>query len=243
MDYLGTSGWYYEHWAGRFYPEGLAKSKWLPYYCTRFNTVEVNASFYRLPSEKMVAGWRDKTPEGFVFTFKGSRVVTHLKKLKGTSEYLARFYDRIGVVGGKLGVVLWQLPPSMKCDLSVLEGFLVELRRDIRQVIEFRHESWFRPEVYALLERYGVGLCIISSPKMPVVVKTTAPFAYIRWHGNALMFISNYRREELEEWARQIRSLAVEDVYGYFNNDAFAFAPLNCLELKDIMQAQFHPKL
>lgn len=235
MHFLGTSGWYYSHWAGRFYPEDLPKAQWLPYYCTKFTTVEVNASFYRLPSEAMVRGWRAKTPDDFVFAFKGSRIITHSKKLMDTSEYLARFYDRIGLVGKKLGVVLWQLPPSMKRDLSRLEGFLTELRPDIRQVIEFRHESWFTPESYALLEKYHVGFCIISSPRMPVVIKATASFAYIRWHGNALLYISNYSHAELEKWARQIRDLTVDDVYGYFNNDAFSFAPLNCLELKEIL--------
>jgi uncharacterized protein YecE (DUF72 family) len=238
MDYLGTSGWYYAHWADRFYPKGLPKSDWLPYYCTKFNTVEVNASFYRLPSESMVAGWREKTPAGFVFAFKGSRVVTHLKKLKGTSEYLATFYARVGMVGEKLGVVLWQLPPSLRFDLALLEGFLAELRQDIRQVVEFRHDSWFTPETFALLERYHVGLCIVSSPTMPVVVKATAGFAYVRWHGNALLYISNYSHKQLEDWARQIRGLPVQDVFGYFNNDAFAFAPQNCLELKEILKTQ-----
>ncbi len=235
MNYLGTSGWYYAHWAGRFYPSGLPRQEWLSFYCTRFNTVEVNASFYRLPSESMVTGWREKTPEGFVFAFKGSRVVTHLKKLKGTAEYLSRFYARVGLVGEKLGIVLWQLPPSLSLDLPLLESFLADLDPEIPQVVEFRHPSWFTQEVYALLERYHIGLCIVSSPALPVVVKATASFAYVRWHGDALLYATRYSRRQIEQWADLLSRLPVKDVYGYFNNDAFAYAPENCLELKEAL--------
>ncbi len=238
MNYLGTSGWYYDHWASRFYPTGLSKGDWLPYYCTRFNTVEVNASFYRLPSKAMVAGWRTKTPEDFVFSFKGSRLVTHQRKLKGTTEDLTRFYTRIRNIGEKLGVILWQLPPSLQKDLPLLESFLADLDPGLRQAIEFRHASWLTPETYGLLERYQVGLCIVSSPTLPVVMKTTTSFAYLRWHGGTLLYATNYRNDEIKAWAASITRLPVDDVYGYFNNDAFAYAPKNCLELKAVLKQQ-----
>jgi uncharacterized protein YecE (DUF72 family) len=233
--YLGTSGWYYAHWAERFYPSDLPRGEWLQYYSKRFDTVEVNASFYRLPSESMVRGWREKTPEGFVFAFKGSRVVTHLKKLRGVEEFLQRFYGRIELVGEKLGVVLWQLPPSLGVDVGLLESFVAGLNREIPQVVEFRNASWFTEDVYRVLERFEVGLCVVSSPSMPVVVRVTAPVAYVRWHGASVLYGSRYSLAEMEAWAGVLAGLHARDVFGYFNNDACAYAPQNCVELREAL--------
>ena len=236
MIYLGTSGWYYKHWARRFYPAGVVQHDWLGYYATKFSTVEVNNTFYRLPSQKMVQGWDEKTPDDFVFAFKGSRLVTHLKKLRNTADALHVFYERMKLVGHKLGIILWQLPPSLSLDVPLLEGFLAELDPGIRQAVEFRHQSWFTPEAYRVLEQYQVGLCIISAPTLPTIITTTAPFSYIRWHGKAALYATNYTDRELEDWAKTIRALPVDDVYGYFNNDAFAYAPTNCLHLINLLQ-------
>lgn len=236
MFHLGTSGWYYNHWGGRFYPADLPKADWLPYYCTKFDTVEINASFYRLPSERMVEGWRTKTPASFRFAVKGSRVITHLKKLQGVDESLAIFYDRVSGLSEKLSVILWQLPPFLTKDLERLEGFLRILTHRWPQCIEFRHKSWLSDDVFALLARYSVGFCIVSSPSLPAAVRVTAPFAYLRWHGGTLLYASNYSPAELRQWAETIRSLPVNEVFGYFNNDAMAFAPKNCLQLRQMLE-------
>jgi len=236
MIHLGTSGWYYDHWTGSFYPEELDKAGWLSFYAEQFGSVEVNASFYRLPSKKMVAGWHDRTPEDFVLTFKGSRMVTHRKKLQAVGGYLETFYDHIELAGNKCGAILWQLPPRMERDDNLLQSFLEKLHGDIQQAVEFRHQSWFTPAVYDLLEEHGVALCIVSAPDLPLQVETTASFAYIRWHGSTAWYSSRYTRHELQRWADIIRNLPVQDVYGYFNNDYNGHAPENCRQLQRLLR-------
>ncbi len=233
--HLGTSGWYYDDWVDTFYPKDLEKSKWLSFYAQQFDTVEVNASFYRLPFENMVKGWRRKAPDDFLFTFKGSRVITHRKKLKDSEEYLDRFYSRIREIGDKLGIILWQLPPNLHRDDEKLEAFLNMLDSSIRQVIEFRHESWFDQKVYNLLEKYNVGYCILSAPGLPTVFESTSDFAYVRWHGKNDWYKQEYSKQELGGWASQINQLDVSEVFGYFNNDYQGFAPKNCAELKQML--------
>ncbi len=235
MIHLGTSGWYYDDWAGSFYPKDLKKGEWLAFYASQFDTVEVNASFYRLPFKNMVKGWKKKTPDDFLLTFKGSRVVTHRKKLKESKEYLHRFFNRIKIAE-KLGVVLWQLPPNLTKDLNRLEDFLRLLDSDMRQCVEFRHKSWFDKETYDLLKKYNVAFCIISAPKLPSEIQLTADFAYIRWHGVNDWYKHNYSKQELMKWAQKIKNLDVDDVFGYFNNDYQAYAPNNCLQLKELLK-------
>ena len=236
MIYLGTSGWYYDHWVDNFYPEELDKGDWLSFYAERFSSVEVNASFYRLPFENMVTGWHDKTPEDFVLSFKGSRVVTHRKKLRNVTDYLTKFYDRIELARDKRGVILWQLPPWMERNDDLLESFLSQLHREIPQAVEFRHQSWFDPTVYHLLESYDVALCIVSAPDLPLQIEVTTSFAYIRWHGSKEWYSSRYTRHALQRWADIIRNLDVQDVYGYFNNDYSAYAPQNCRQLQRLLR-------
>lgn len=234
MIYLGTSGWYYDHWINTFYPSDVDKSNWLKVYAEKFNTVEVNASFYRLPFKNMVKGWNNKIPDDFLLTFKGSQIVTHKKKLHDVEEYLEKFYDRISLANN-VGVILWQLPPSLKKDNELLEQFLAQLSPDFRQCIEFRHKSWFTKEVFNLLSDYNVGYCIISAPNMPSTVKVTSNFAYIRWHGLDEWYKYDYSKKELYVWAEIINNLDVSDVFGYFNNDYQGFAPKNCLQLKKLL--------
>ncbi len=236
MIYLGTSGWSYEDWIGKFYPEDIKKNEWLNFYSKKFDTVEVNASFYRLPYEKMIKGWKNKTPNDFLLTFKGSQLITHKKKLKDSEEYLKKFYDRIKLVEKKLGVILWQLPPQLKKNIDLLEDFLNKINSNYKQCIEFRHKSWFSKEIYNLLKKYNVAFCIISAPKLPSTIEVTADFAYIRWHGTDDWYKHNYSKEELNGWATQIKKLNVNDVFGYFNNDYKGFAPKNCIKLKKILE-------
>lgn len=236
MIYLGTSGWSYNDWVGNFYPEDLKSNEWLKFYSKKFNTVEVNASFYRLPFKNMVKGWKNKTPDDFQLTFKGSQLITHRKKLNDVDQYLSKFFDRIKLAENKVGVILWQLPPSLKKDIDLLEDFLNKLNYDFKQCIEFRHKSWFNHEVYNLLSKYKSAFCIISAPKLPSTIEVTSDFAYIRWHGLEEWYRYNYSKNELNGWATQIKKLDADDVYGYFNNDFNAFAPENCLQLKQILE-------
>jgi len=236
MIYLGTSGWYYTHWLGNFYPENLEQNKWLGFYSKKFNTVEVNASFYRLPFKNMIKGWTNKTPDDFELTFKGSNIITHKKKLKDIDEYLKKFYDRIKLAENKIGVILWQLPPQLKKDINLLEDFLNKFNCKYRQCIEFRNKSWFERDVYNILKKYNVAFCVISAPGLPLNIEVTSDFAYFRWHGKDDWYKYDYSKEELNGWATQIKNLDVKNIYGYFNNDFNGFAPLNCLKLKELLE-------
>jgi len=232
MYFLGCSGWYYGDWEGLFYPEGMPKSKWLEFYATKFNTVEVNATFYRFPFPNMVKGWYDRTPKDFIFTLKGNRQITHVKKLNDVKDLVNSFYRTADLLKEKLGCILWQLPPSLKLNLERLEGFCSDLDKDYRNVIEFRHSSWYCDEVYKLLKRNKLGFCVVSAPKLPEEAKVTSGFAYIRFHGKEGWYNYNYSHEELKRWADKIKLLKAKDIYCYFNNDYNAYAVSNCEVLK-----------
>lgn len=233
---IGCSGFYYKDWVGKFYPEDLNKSKWLEFYAESFDTVEINNSFYRMPKEKTVQGWYDRTPEDFTFTLKGSRYVTHIKRLKDIAESVAYFYHLADILAEKLGCILWQLPPSLKKDMERLENFCKTLKPHYKNVIEFRHPSWFDDEVYALLTKYQVAYCIISAPEgLPEDVITTANFAYIRFHGKTYWYNYNYSKEQLLQWKEKMEALDVEQVFVYFNNDYNVRAVENGKLLKELL--------
>ncbi|MBD3193828.1 MAG: DUF72 domain-containing protein [Candidatus Lokiarchaeota archaeon] len=235
MLYCGTSGWYYDDWKNVFYPSNIKKSDWLNYYSSVFNTVEVNASFYRLPFKNMVKGWKNKTPDNFIFTFKGSRLITHNKKLKNVNDYLDKFFKRI-TLSEKVGVVLWQLPPSLKKDIDRLEQFFDNLSTEFRHCVEFRHDSWFDPDVYDVLKKHNIAYCIISAPGLPSTIQVTTDFAYIRFHGTHEWYKHKYSKNELNGWATKIKQMNVDDIYVYFNNDYNAFAPKNAKSLIDLLK-------
>lgn len=234
MMYLGTSGWYYDHWIDTFYPSHLSRRNWLEFYAKNFNSVEVNASFYRLPFKNMVKGWKNKTPGNFLLSFKGSQLITHKKKLKDVKKYLNQFHQRIKLVE-KIGVVLWQLPPNFKINIDRLKQFLEWLDSDLRHCVEFRHKSWYDEEVYDLLRDYNIGFCIISAPNMPLTVQVTSDFAYIRWHGVHDWYKYEYTDKQLNQWANIIKNLDVDTVFGYFNNDYQGNAIKNCWTLKKLV--------
>ena len=235
MIHLGTSGWYYQDWIELFYPNNLAKKDWLIYYATQFDTVEVNASFYRLPSENMINGWKKRTSHDFLFTFKGSQFITHKKKLHDIDDYLVKFFNRIKIIKEKIGVVLWQLPPQMKRNITQLEDFLNRIDPDVRHCIEFRHKSWFEKDVYTILDKYNVAFCIISAPNLPFTIQITSDFAYFRMHGINDWYKHDYSRKELNTLATEIKRLKEKDIFVYFNNDFQGFAPKNCRELKELL--------
>jgi len=236
--YVGTSGWHYDHWRDRFYPEKLTKAKWLEFYACHFATVELNNSFYRLPSEAAFDTWRDSSPANFIFAVKVSRFITHIKRLKDTGEAVEKFVTRARILGAKLGPLLYQLPPNMHRNDDRLESFLSVLPRGMKHVFEFRHESWFEKEVFETLHKYKVGFCVMDMPSVSCPLVTTADFAYVRFHGSTGLYSSWYTDGELADWAKRLVSLTanLKAVYIYFNNDAEAFAVRNAITFRGYLQ-------
>jgi uncharacterized protein YecE (DUF72 family) len=232
---IGCSGWNYAHWRERVYPKGLPPRRWLEYYATLFDTVEVNTTFYRLPKRSAVAGWVEQTPESFLLTVKASRYLTHIKRLTDMESGVARFYERIEplVESGKLGPVLWQLPANFRRDDERLASALEHLPQG-RHCFEFRHESWFEEDVYALLRARGVALVIGDNPKRPFQThELTADWTFIRFHYGHRGRNGNYSERELEEWRSRIAAWRARvDVYAYFNNDWEGYALKNAVWLR-----------
>jgi uncharacterized protein YecE (DUF72 family) len=234
---IGASGWHYDHWVGRFYPEKLRKDKWLEYYAQRFDTVEINNTFYHLPREQTMANWRDRVPTGFSFAVKASRYITHVKKLRDTAEEVKRFFDLAVRLGDRLGPILYQLPPSLHKDLTRLGDFIASTPMRDHAVFEFRHASWYAQDTFDLLNEQGVALCIhdMGGAVAPRVV--TGGMVYIRFHGVEGRYQGNYSNDTLREWADWIKSQAgvVRAVYAYFNNDVGGHAINNAQTLKQFV--------
>ena len=237
MVYVGTSGWNYPHWKGAFYPEGLPQAKWLKHYVEFFNCVELNVTFYRLVKKKTFQNWRQNTPDNFSFVTKGSRFITHIKKLKYVSQPLDLFINHARGLKDKLALVLWQLPPSYKKDIKRLVYFLKLLKKtNLRHSFEFRNESWFNKEVYQILKEYNICLCIANSPRFPCERVITADFLYLRFHGRDLLYASDYSDRELKEWGKFARGFKKhKDIFAFFNNDARGFAVKNALRFRELL--------
>jgi uncharacterized protein YecE (DUF72 family) len=235
--FIGTSGWSYPHWRKRFYPADITQKTHLEYYAANFNTVELNNSFYRLPSAGTFDDWRRRTPDGFVFSVKASRYITHVRKLKNAGDAWERFYTNARSLGDKLGPVLFQFPANWGVAENRLASFLELLPRKIRAVFEFRHSSWFEPDIYDLLRRHNAALCQARSANWPSTDTVTASFVFIRMHGSRPTYGSRYSTEELRDEAARIRGYLGNgsDVYVYFNNDAQAFAVDNARELRELL--------
>ena len=236
---VGCSGWHYDDWRGRVYPAGLARSGWLSYYSGIFDTVELNNTFYRLPGESAITRWFAVTGSEFIFAVKGSRYITHVRRLEGVEAAVREFMERLTPLGSKLGPVLWQLPPRMSRDDTCLEAFLRLLPPSPRNVIEFRHISWRNESIYSMLRAYGVAACLVDTPDFRSPAIATTDFIYVRFHGTGSLYSGNYEREQLERWAVDIRDLSqgVRPVYAYFNNDVNAYAVDNALTLRRLLVA------
>lgn len=224
--WIGTSGYVYRHWRrGVFYPSGLKVREELAYYATRFPTVELNNSFYRLPTPEMFDRWREATPDGFLFAVKASRYITHIKRLKDVADEVALFLERADRLGAKLGPILFQLPPNQQVDLPRLQEFLPLLTGERRWVLEFRHASWHTVDVYRMLAEHQVALCIPVGGGLHPDRITTAPFTYIRFHRGQEPR-GGFTGEEIRSWAGQIRALADagKEAFVYYNNDWEGFA-------------------
>jgi uncharacterized protein YecE (DUF72 family) len=233
---IGCSGWNYPHWRERAYPRGLPQRRWLEHYSTLFDTVEVNNTFYRLPSRNAVAAWVEQTPPGFLFAVKASRFLTHMKRLTDMGRGVERFYERIEplVRSPKLGPVLWQLPENFHRNDERLAGALAGLPAG-RHCFEFRHPSWFVPEVHELLREYGAALVIGDHPERPFQThELTADWTFIRFHHGSRGRNGNYSERELETWRRRIGAWRSHvEVFAYFNNDWQGYAVRNGLWLQE----------
>ena len=233
---IGCSGWSYQHWKGRFYPGRAPESGWLGLYAETFDTVEVNATFYRLPLRSTVAGWAARTPRTFLFAVKASRYLTHVKRLRDLPAGLARLEERIAPLreADKLGPVLWQLPASFRRDDVRLAETLARLP-DGRHAFEFRHPSWFDDDVYALLREHRAALVVADRDGLPEAPWVdTAGWWYVRLHHGRAGRRGNYSPAELARWAERLRGRS-GDAYVYFNNDWEGFAPQNAATLRSLV--------
>ncbi|HEU4413043.1 MAG TPA: DUF72 domain-containing protein [Polyangiaceae bacterium] len=237
--YVGTSGWVYKSWAATFYPKRVPAKRHFAFYAEHFPTVEINASFYRLPEASTFRGWREQAPECFVYAVKGSRTVTHFYKLAPGAKSFDLLLERAAGLGPKLGPVLWQLPGGFGKDARRLADFVATLPRHLRHAIEFRDPSWLDAETSAILRRAGVASVALSSLAMPPNTELSADFAYLRFHGLEGGAAHDYTDRELEPWAELLRGCARRgvDAYVYFNNDVNVRAPFNALRLMDMVGA------
>ncbi len=240
--FIGTSGWNYPHWRGVFYPQRLASREWLSYYASYFNTVEVNATFYGTPKEKTIRRWCTSVPDQFIFALKAHRFITHVRRLRKVKEPLRRLYALVELFGPKAGPLLFQLPPTLRFDPSLIEDFIALLDLRFPTAIEVRHISFHDERFFALLRKARIALCISDTAgKYPSLIEEiTAHFVYIRLHGSPELYQSPYHTEELRIWAQKILRWQ-RPAYVYFDNDALGWAPLNALELKQLLGQKTKP--
>ena len=236
--HVGCSGWVYRHWRGLFYPEGLPQKRWFERYAEEFDTVEINASFYRVPLETTFDGWRAKAPEGFRYAVKVNRFITHLKKLVGVEAEVDRFIALARKLDHALGPLLYQLPPSLPKDLRRLDAFLSRLPSDLEHVVEFRHKSWYDEETLALLDRHGVGFVAHDLRGLISPWWGSGRTAYVRFHGSGGRYSGRYADELLVQWTdwciEQARS--GRSVWCYFNNDIHGHAIEDARTLKSMVR-------
>lgn len=234
---IGTSGWHYDHWRGRFYPETLPKNRWFEHYAQHFDTVELNNTFYHLPKAQTVVNWHDKAPAGFLYAVKASRYITHIKKLGDPADSLDRFFELANLLKRRLGPVLYQLPPSLHKDLKKLNDFILALPKRNRAVFEFRHASWYDDETFDLLNRRRVAFCVhdMAGKESPRVV--TGDIGYVRFHGTTGRYAGDYTDAMLGGWAEWLKGQqkSVRVIYAYFNNDVGGHAIRNAKTLRDLL--------
>jgi len=237
---LGTSGWDYPEWVGRVYPPRGASDK-LRYYAGLFPIVEINSTFYRLPAAGVAASWVRRTPHGFRFAAKFPQTITHDMRLVGTDDELARFLAVLKPIrdAGKFVAALLQLPPSLPFDPGTVRTFYASLPRDLPVAVEFRERSWLVPESYAMLEEFGLAYVVLDGPHLPIDLRVTAPFAYVRWHGhgNPTWYDYTYSAEEVAAWVPRVRALSekADVVYGFFNNHFRGDAVANGRSLAELL--------
>lgn len=235
--HVGTSGWTYDDWTGPFYPESIKGAERLSFYAERFDTVEVNATFYRLPFRGMITGWNRRLPPEFHLVLKGSRTVSHLKKLRDCESALTAFLERVAELL-TLKVILWQLPPSLHKDPQRLDQFLSALPHKVRHAVEFRHDSWWDDDTADVLSRNRAAFVAISHPRLPNAVVPTTDFLYVRFHGlGRRLYDYDYSRKELLQWVEKLKPhLSRRELYAFFNNDVGATAPRNAEAFRALLE-------
>lgn len=236
--HIGTSGWSYPSWRGPFFPQAVMVKHHLAYYATQFDTVELNGVFYRTPSLEAVRDWRDRTPEGFIFAWKASKFITHWKRLSDRSvNSLALVEERLAILGEKAGPVLFQLPPRFEVDAGRLSSFLRLLAPGRRYAFEFRHPSWYRKDIFAVLRKANVSLCISDHHHAPAPWIATARIVYVRGHGPGGAYRGHYSDAELRAWARHIVTWRKQrrEIFVYFDNDQKSAAPADALRLGTVL--------
>ena len=244
--FIGTSGFAYRSWIGKFYPVSIAHDQLLPYYARHFPAVEINSTFYHIPRITTIEKWMAQTPTDFSFSFKLPRLITHIQRLQTDAQSLTRCFEPLTPCSKKTQpvVLLIQTPASMKADATLLTQFLKQLPGNYRYAMEFRHDSWFRPDIYQILQSFNTALVLSDSPitatgkrKWPWADEETASFAYMRFHGSRVLFTSSYTEEELQAYAGLIRQKLGKglDVYAFFNNDAAGHAVPNARQLQRLV--------
>ena len=236
--HIGTSGWHYDHWRGPFYPEDLTKEDFLKYYKNQFHTVEINNTFYQLPEKETLLEWRKTVPPGFIFSVKGSRYITHMKKLKDPKKPVSTFLRRIEVLGNNLGPILFQLPPRWKFNPDRLKSFLEVLPEKFHYAFEFRDTSWFEEETLRILEQHGAAFCIYEFAGTLSPKHVTADFIYIRLHGpKEKAYKGQYETRVLSGWAGAFSAWTRQkkEIFCYFDNDEAGYAAQDALRLQTMI--------
>lgn len=241
--FIGTSGWNYSQWRGIFYPEEVSQNRWLEFYSRFFDTVEINMTFYRFPNEKAIEKWKRTVSKGFLFSVKGNRIITHVKKLKDVESILKKFLSLILLFEDKLGPVLFQLPPSFSFKKERLAAFCElltsqEITKNMKFSIELRDKRWINEEVFSILKSYNISLCFSDFPGVEINSPFTASFVYIRRHGPTTLYSSCYTEEEIKKDASFIGNCLKNKmhVFIYYNNDANAWAVKNAFQLKEMLK-------
>ena len=237
--FIGTSGWSYGSWRGPFFPREVMVKHHLAYYATQFITAELNGVFYRTPSLEAVRGWREQSPDDFVFAWKASKFITHWKRLSDRSRNsLDLIEERLDILGRKAGPVLFQLPPRFEADADRLSSFIRLLNKKRRYAFEFRHASWYSEEIYKILRHHDIALCISDHHDAPAPWLTTARHVYVRGHGPDGTYRDHYSDTSLEKWARAIAAWYRQRriVYVYFDNDQKSAAPADAARLRDVLR-------
>ncbi len=238
--HIGTSGWHYEHWKGPFYPKNLSSKDFLKYYLKHFTTVEINRTFYSLPSKKIFSTYAKNVSKSFIFSIKASRFITHIKRLKAPKTTLKRLFSRIQGLNGHLGPILFQLPSRWKCNPKRLLTFLKALPTNYKYAFEFRDPSWHNEEIYQLLKQYNAAFCIYEFEYLLTPLIITADFLYVRFHGPHGAYQGKYSLKTLKKWALFFKKAAKQgkEIYCYFDNDEQGFAAINAKTLKKLIKKQ-----
>ncbi|WP_029522003.1 DUF72 domain-containing protein [Persephonella sp. KM09-Lau-8] len=234
--FIGTSGFFYWGWKGKFYPAELKPSQWFEFYASKFNTVEINSTFYNFPKKSNLKRWYKISPENFLFSVKVSKQITHIKRLKDTKQKMEDFYSIVSeALGEKLGAILFQMPPSFKYSEENLSRILDIVNPQFTNVFEFRHKSWWNEEVFKILGENNIVFCSISAPKLPEIFVKNTDISYIRFHGKTNWYKYKYSIEELTEWVKNIKTNPPDKLFVYFNNDYYGYAPENAQQFKDLL--------